>query len=268
MNLAWMTDIHLNFVEPDQRQVFYDSILKTDCDGLLITGDIVDANNFASVIKEMTDHINKPMYFVLGNHDYYGGNVTDVRNTVSELTQSEKHLHWLPFASHQLNDHTALVGQDGWADGRYGDFENSRLSKKVNCLITDLSDSIKLGDHKLLSKMQQLADHDADMLAQQVHQVIESQQPKRILVLTHVPPFKESSVYRDKMSSIYHLPFYASKATGDILLALAKQYPSVKFDVLCGHTHGNAFYQPVSNLSVNTGHADFYRPTVQRIITV
>ena len=268
MKLAWMTDIHLNFVEPDQRQVFYHSILQTDCDGLLITGDIVDANNFSAVIKEMLDHINKPTYFVLGNHDYYGGNVKDVRQNASELTQSEKHLHWLPHATHLLNDHTALVGQDGWADGRYGDYENSRLSKKVNCLIDDLSKSQQQGELGLLRKMQELADHDAAMLAQQVHQVIEASQPKRILVLTHVPPFKESSVYRDKMSSIYHLPFYASKATGDILLAFAKKYPDVTFDVLCGHTHGNAFYQPQSNLSVTTGHADFYRPAVQKIITI
>ncbi len=70
------------------------------------------------------------------------------------------------------------------------------------------------------------------------------------------------------MSSIYHLPFYSSKATGDALLNIAKNFPKINFDVFCGHTHGEAHHQALPNLAVNTGHADFYKPRIARMVTI
>jgi predicted MPP superfamily phosphohydrolase len=40
MKLAWLTDIHLNFLDNSTRKKFYDEILTASCDALLISGDI------------------------------------------------------------------------------------------------------------------------------------------------------------------------------------------------------------------------------------
>lgn len=40
MKLAWITDIHLNFVDFDARQRFHQSITDSNSDAVLISGDI------------------------------------------------------------------------------------------------------------------------------------------------------------------------------------------------------------------------------------
>jgi len=140
MNLAWLTDVHLNFLETDERENFFDEILETQCFAVLISGDIAEASSLSEILQEMSTHINKPIYFVLGNHDYYFGGVSEVRHEVSDLTKSEKLLFWLPTSGPQvLTSDTILLGQDGWADGRYGDYMNSRVVLNDSRLIAELS---------------------------------------------------------------------------------------------------------------------------------
>ena len=43
MKLSWFTDIHLNFLEPATRKIFYQDIVNTDANAVLISGDIADA---------------------------------------------------------------------------------------------------------------------------------------------------------------------------------------------------------------------------------
>ncbi len=68
--------------------------------------------------------------------------------------------------------------------------------------------------------------------------------------LTHIPPFKEACLYQGKISGDDWLPFFGSKASGDVLLEIAQQNHDIEFLVLCGHTHGKACYSPLNNLTV------------------
>ena len=114
MKLSWTTDTHLNLIESDARTLFYDSIIATDCDAVLLTGDIAESPSLIDVLIEMAHHIQKPIYFVLGNHDYYYSNVADIRAVMRELTKTEKNLFWLPASGVQvLNSDTVVLGQDG-----------------------------------------------------------------------------------------------------------------------------------------------------------
>jgi len=70
MNLAWLTDIHLNFLESNARKKFYEEIVNTHCDAVLISGDIAETPSLADLLSEMANQIKKSIYFVLGNHDY------------------------------------------------------------------------------------------------------------------------------------------------------------------------------------------------------
>ena len=42
MKLAWLTDIHLNFIDYDARLKFYNEITQKSCDAVLISGDIAE----------------------------------------------------------------------------------------------------------------------------------------------------------------------------------------------------------------------------------
>lgn len=267
MKIAWLTDIHLNFIDENARQKFYHEIVNTKCDGILISGDIAEAPCLIDMLNEMASFVNKPIYFVLGNHDYYRGKINEVRDAMAALTNKQNKLFWLPALGMQkLDNNTFLIGQDGWADGRLGDYQNSRVVLNDSRMIADLFQEKILGRYQLLEKMQQLADADAIKLQNDLNYAV-SQNPKKIIVLTHVPPFKEACLHEGEISGDDWLPYFSSKVIGDLLTAVAQQNPQIEFLVLCGHTH-NAANICCGNLVTEVGKAEYCRPEIQKVILV
>lgn len=268
MKLAWLTDIHLNFLDKEQRFQFYGKIINSLADGVLISGDIAEAPSLIHLMEEMADAVTKPIYFVLGNHDYYSGSVEEMRNALTFLTESHDKLVWLPASGLQrIGDSTILLGQDGWADGRLGDYKNSRVVLNDSRLIAELFQANILGKYQLLDKMQQLADRDAAELKNNLIDACRLS-PKKIVVLTHVPPFRETCMHEGKISDDEWLPFFGSKVVGDVLMEIAQNNPSIDFLVLCGHTHSKAMFQPLGNLTVKVGAAEYGEPSVEEVIGV
>lgn len=268
MHYAWLTDIHLNFIDVIERQKFYQEINNAECDGVLISGDIAEAPCLADILNEIANYINKPIYFVLGNHDYYRGKINEVRDAMTTLTKKNDKLFWLPASGIQkLDNDTFLMGQDGWADGRLGDYQNSRVVLNDSRMIADLFQEKIRGKYPLLDKMQQLANADATKLKNDLEQAI-SQNPKKIIVLTHVPPFKEACLHEGKISDDNWLPYFSSKVMGNVLMQSAHENLAIDFLVLCGHTHSEAIYQPIDNLIIEAGRAEYYQPVIQKMILI
>lgn len=263
---AWLTDIHLNFLDDDARQKFYRHIVKKEIDGVFITGDIAEAPSIKDIMCEMETHIKKPIYFVLGNHDYYRGDIDNVRDIMRQLTESHEQLFWLPAAGlQQLSKNTILIGQDGWADGRLGDYQNSRVSLNDSRMIADLFRQKIIGKYALLEKMQLLADADALQLKNDLENALKSN-PKKIIILTHVPPFKEACLHEGKISDDNWLPFFSSKIIGDVITEVTLENPDIEFLVLCGHTHSGGLFHPLKNLLIKAGAAEYYQPGIQEVL--
>jgi predicted phosphodiesterase len=268
MKIAWVTDIHINFLDKIERLSFYESIMATEFELMIISGDIAEAPSVCKLLTEMAQTINKPIYFVLGNHDYYFGQIAAVQEEVIRLTSTHPLLHWLSIMKPVLlKDGLFIIGQDGWADGRYGDYARSTVTLNDSRLIADLFQEKCLGKDKVLAKMQQLADEDAEKLNAQLFEAIHLN-AQRIIVVTHIPPFKENCLHEGKISDENFLPYFASRATGEVLLSLATEYPQVDFMVFCGHTHSASHYQPLANLVVRSGQAEYYKPTMQELIEI
>lgn len=265
MKFSWLTDIHLNFLQEDKRKQYYNEITR-NCDAIVISGDIAEAKSVSNILEEMAYHIVKPIYFVLGNHDYYHGQIKDVRDAMMLLTKNNPHLFWLGCCEPiKLDNDTILVGEDGWADGRYGDYANTPVSLNDSRLIADLFQERILGRFQLLEKMQKLADEDANNLSFKLKEAAK-QNPKKIVVVTHVPPFRETAMHEGKISSDDFLPFFSSKATGGALMQFAKEHSSMEILVLCGHSHDWCSYHPLDNLIVFVGAAEYTRPCSQGVI--
>jgi len=166
-----------------------------------------------------------------------------------------------------LHNDTILLGQDGWADGRLGDYQNSRVSLNDSCLIFDLFQAKILGKLQVLEKMQELADFDASQLENDLI-LAAKKKPKKVIVLTHVPPFAEACMHKGVMSDQNWLPYFSSKVMGDVLSKVATKNPSIEFLVLCGHTHSKAEYKPLDNLVVRAGNVEYSKPEVQQLIVL
>lgn len=262
-NLAWVTDVHLNFLMPEERVVFYQTFKHHDIDAVLITGDIAEAPSLRALLTEFSCYINKPIYFVLGNHDYYRDSVENVHKLVLDLCEKNNLLHWLGKPELiTLGDKEILIGLDGWADARYGNFANSPIRFNDSYLIKDLRLAQNSAD--LQRRMQKLADSDVENFSKILYTAL-TYHPKKIIIATHIPPFAECCRYYGSPTHPYWHPFLSSKATGDILSQTARQYPQTQFLVLCGHTH-MAYRTKIKNIEVWVGKAEYANPELQDII--
>jgi predicted phosphohydrolase len=274
MKLAWCTDIHINFLKDVQRDSFYDTL--REYDGVLISGDIAEAPSLVDTMVTMENIIQKPIYFVLGNHDYYNGSIADVRKKMKDLRRGSQFIRYLPDRWSIFNDGILIAGLDGWADTRYGDISRSHVCLNDERYIKDLRDhitAVHYGKDRTLrqwAKREELADADANWFYEQVTDVLDQKivPISRVIILTHIPPFPEVSKHRGVQSTNDYLPFYASKATGDVLLKLAEQYPNITFEVFCGHTHGEAMYKAKSNMIVKAGESEYFAPRINGIVEI
>jgi len=261
--IAWLSDIHLNFVRKIDRLV--DEIRAADVDLLLIGGDIAEARSFAGYLTELTTRLQLPIYFVLGNHDYYGASVAEVRGISRQLSDVASDLFWLPHAGPvSLGDATVLVGHGGWGDARLGDFLGSPVRLNDYKLISDLSS--EANDEVLLQKLNELGDEAARSLEEQLSNV--SAAVSEVIVLTHVPPFREACVHDGKISDDDWLPHFTCHAVGEVLHRAASENSGCNFIVLCGHTHGRGECEILSNLVVRTAGAEYGRPQVERVLEI
>ena len=264
MRVVWATDIHLNFLPQHERLIFYASIRAGQPDAVFITGDIAEAPCLRELLHEMQQAIDVPLYFVLGNHDFYFGSIETVRQMIGTWSQNFPALTYLSQEKPlELTPRTVLVGVDGWGDGRYGHYWRSpvRLSDQ-ECI----KDFRGLDREAVLRKLHCLGDEEAECLRARLHLVAPSY--SRVLVMTHVPPFKEACWYEGKMGNDDWLPHFTCKAVGDVLLETAKHYPQCEITVLCGHTHHSGTIQMFPNLYVKTGSAEYGQPHVEEILTI
>jgi hypothetical protein len=228
---------------------------------LLVGGDTGEADSVTVFLAEMEDALCIPIYFVLGNHDFYGGSIEGVRNLVARETASSSRLKWLPASGViPLTADTALVGHDSWADGRLGDFFRSDVMLNDYLLISELS-GLSKGD--LYAKLNALGDEAAAFLERRVLEAL----PKysTVIVLTHAPPFRESCWHEGRISTDEFLPHFACRVVGERLCAVMAANPGRNMEVLCGHTHSPGFARILDNLVVRTGRAEYGRPGIQEV---
>jgi len=261
--VLWMTDIHLEFLLPDQITTFLGRVKSHEPDVVLISGDIGQAKPLRSFLLHMSAILRIPILFVLGNHDFYGGDIATVRAEMQALTSENPGLVWLPAVDLvELAPGVGLIGHDGWADGRYGDYERSQLILNDYAHIKSF---VGLSKAERLTKMRSLADDSADYLRRILPRALTHYQ--HIFIMIHPPPFLETFYHKGKpvKSSNPFVPHFTSKAIGDVLYETAKSHSSHTFTVLCGHTHGAANVQITHNLSVMVGGAEYHQPEVQRV---
>ncbi len=257
--LAWATDVHLNFLAAQGMDAFVEALQREEPDAVVITGDIAEAPTLDPLLSLLAAELKTPIYFVLGNHDYYRGSIPRVRAVVTELSRRSPWLAWLPAAGVvSLQPDVALIGVDGWADGRLGDYARSPVELNDYVLIAELAG---LDRAARLTRLNQLGDAEAARLEELLTEALKDH--RRVIVATHVPPFKEACWHEGRVSNDDWLPHFTCRAVGEVLRRAALAHPEQRIRVLCGHTHGAGTADILPNLKVITGGAEYGEPRVQ-----
>jgi predicted phosphohydrolase len=261
MKLGWLSDIHLNFLDQPQVRRFFRKLAACDVDGWLVGGDIGEARSVGGFLRLFETELPCKTYFVLGNHDFYGGSLAGVQAVVRRLVAPSDRLVWLTESEPQvLAGGIAVVGEDGWADGRFGNAQGTPVELNDFFVIEELTG---LSRPKLVKELNALGDQAAARLAPKLAAAAAAS--RHVVVLTHVPPFREAAWHEGRPSDDDWVPWFACRATGEAILACARDCPATKFLVLCGHTHGAGVHFPAANVTVRTAGAAYGSPAVQGV---
>jgi hypothetical protein len=219
-------------------------------------------------LEWLAGRLDRPIYFVLGNHDYYGGSIHLVQQTVQQL--ESPWLHWLPaIGVVRLTRSCGLVGHGGWGDGRLGDALGTSVILGEYLMVEDFRRLSREGDplsifedrSELVRKQRELGDDAARMLEQPLVQALELFED--VYVLTHVPPFAEVVRHQGQEPEPAGLPGFCCHALGELLRETALRWPHRQLQVLCGHTHEASESQILPNLHVRCQAARYGYPDFQ-----
>jgi len=261
MKLAFSTDWHLNFLHYRKVIMFLESLNDIDVDGIVVSGDIAEGDSLESWLVTINDVVNKPVYFVHGNHDFYRSSYNELRSTTGSVVSNLPNVHWLESKTIQLSSKTSLFGCDGWYDGNNGNYNSG-----VQLLDFDLVHDLKYKNSKEIKKViEYFANVGADHIRAELPRIFSDKD--FAIFVTHAPPFKELSYYMSIPTSGSFLPFFSSKIIGDALIEVAREYPKKELLVLCGHTHDPAEFK-FENITGVCGGARYGEPSIFSIIDV
>ena len=235
LKITWCTDTHLDFL-PDQDVVqFAERLVAENPNVIMITGDISISQKLVYHLSMIESVVKRPVYYVLGNHDYYGGIIQNVRQTMKEISNMSQYLRYLPTTPYvQLSPSTALIGHDGWYDATAG------VVGKTNFVMNDW---IKIGDYALKNSVVRQSPNYKNIIEVSQKLAHESvvhisgaikaaaKYYKVIVIATHFPPFEEVHQHNERSSDPGVQPWYTSKVLGETLKRAAEAFPNIRFEV-------------------------------------
>jgi predicted phosphohydrolase len=204
----WAADLHLDTVMVPIKS-FATQWGENDAEGLLLTGDIATSKCLKEKLEELHHYLKKPIYYVLGNHDFWYSSFKEM----DEHNLGLKDVNYIHNKVLKLGNFN-LVGNNGWYDAGFGNLDNDALMKDF-FLIKDF----KCKDY--LPIVKERAEYLVNQLEDQIKDL------DNILVLTHVPMIESFAIATD-------IPeWYGCKMLTDMF----DKYKDKKGVVLSGHTH-------------------------------
>ena len=264
MKLTWTTDPHLDHASLAAWEQWIQRIASTAAGGLLLTGDLSEADDVTDQLKRLAVALDLPIYFVLGNHDFYRSSIAATRRHVVATAREDRRLHYLTDESAiEIKPGVFILGDDGWGDATEGDFESSSVRLNDFRLIDDFC---RLPPEHWQDQLRQLGSESAQRLQSKLATL--PAHASQLLVLTHVPPFRESCWYEGHTTDDHWAPFFVCGQVGQVLRAFAKSQPGIQITVLCGHTHHRGLARLEQNLVVHTGGSRYGEPDVEAVLEI
>lgn len=262
--VIWLSDLHLDAASQPRYERFLELIHLHQPDIILIGGDIANGNEAFRHLETFAHLFEIPLYFVLGNHDFYFGSILKTRNCAKDLCAKSSHLHYLTdLGVIPLSKHTAIIGHDGWSDGRAGNFLTSNILLNDYLWIEELKG---LNPQKRLKILNDLGSEAAESIDWKLDEAFE--RFDQVILLTHTPPFLEACYYGEHPTDSNWSPHFVCQALGEVLKEKLKKIPEKYLLVLCGHTHTGIDVHIAPNLRVLSGESILGAPSIQGLIYV
>lgn len=262
-NLLWMSDLHLDQATAKNRHKLFRSLRNADYDAAVITGDTAASPSLVQHLEALADACApRPVYLVLGNHDFFFSSLRDTQSEVRKLCHRVSNLHHLQdHGVVWLNRHTVLLGHHGWADARCGWGIKTCVRSSDHWCIDDFR---KLAQPARFDLMTQLGGASARWIRQNINSVLRN--ADKLIVATHVPAFQTSAHFNGSPCGPCHSPHYVNASLGGLLIGTARHNRQKRFTVLSGHTHSEVQEHILANLESRVAGSKRGRPQIQEIL--
>ena len=250
MKMLWLTDLHLDKATLTQRKRLFRQLQDEKAGAVVITGDISDGRNLAKDLRELGRVLApRPVYFVLGNHDFYCASFSEIDRAVASVTADQVNLRHLGRGEIiALGAGKGLIGHRGWSDARAGALHRSGVINQDRRMIDELRG---LSDRAAFARMRDLGRVSARYLRHLLPYALQCYE--HVLVATHVPVLEQAAIFNGRRCGGRFLPHFVNVSAGGVLVGIARNYPRSRLTVLCGHTHSAAQVKGGANLEVLVG---------------
>lgn len=248
--ILFLTDLHLDRTSEEKIDCLLGRIRNTNSNAVLVTGDISDAHNLRRHLSLLAEACGpRPLYFLLGNHDFYGGDFDSVEKDMESLCNTTQNLHHLNASRIiPLAKGIGLLGHGGWADARAGEGMETMVQSRDCGSIKDFQ---KLDHWQMLGRMRTLGAESAEKIRSILPLALTCY--RHVIVATHVPPFENAVYHSGKPAAHRHLPHFCNLSVGVMLIGIMRAFPHRRVSVLAGHSHGACSEKITRNLSVRVG---------------
>jgi len=260
-DLLWITDAHLDHLSDTVADAWFEKIEKIHADMLLLGGDTANSRVFSRMLGRIEEVFSGKVALVAGNHDYYHTSISDFRAELAVHHRSGVIVFEPGCQSHplQLAEGVYLCGSGGWGDATAGYADAAGMALNDERLIAEL----RTGN--LTARLRELGKESAQHLQQQLAAVPED--TSCVIVLTHVPPWPETSWHEGRNSDALALPRFCWQAGGNVISQAAERMPQTQFIVLCGHTHSDGIWKK-GNMTCHTAGSAYGRINHSGMITL
>lgn len=262
----WLTDTHFTYLKKSELVQFLVELEAHKADGIFLTGDISNGTNINKHLHWLANIVKVPVYFVLGNHDFYRTSFEQVENSMVGLMAEHSNLCYLTLTPEpiQLSENTALIGHDGWYDAGWREPSTSLVFISDWFLIREFRRLFTI--EEVLELIRARARQAATFLDMSLRKALETN--STVYLLTHFPPWPEQHEWWGKLTEWFWQPYNSSKIVADAVSSVMKDYPDKKVIILAGHTHNRRVVHPTPNIEQRVGAANLGKATIQEIIQI
>ena len=264
MRIGFATDIHLDN-DRLQEPVNYEGIGRFIAEGmdiLLLGGDISNGRDFDDHFRRFCAGAGIPVYFVLGNHDFWMAPEATVRENAG------KYPGYLDEAGVvELAPNLGLVGRSGWYDTLTGNPFELRGWTVNDWELVPRLEGLWAERHLLSKACRAWSEEEAEKARVTLTEA--AGRYSTVLFVTHFPCFKAAcwdEWGRPDVEENGWFPWSINTTMGHVILDVVEAFPRTHFTVLSGHTHGGGRKQLRSNLLCVSGKAVYGNPRLAEVL--
>lgn len=259
----WITDPHFNFLGQSRTVEFLNHAKGYKPAGIFLTGDISTGRELTSHLRLALNILDCPIYFVLGNHDYYHSSFAHTDYEMSYLSKQHNNLHYLnreePIS---LSKDVAVIGHNGWYDAGWRTPILPFVFWADWYFIHDFRFHDSNADR--MSLMKYKADVATETLKVKLEKALKDH--NTVYLLTHFPPWPEKNNKWGGLVEAFWKPYNSCKVLADMVTSVMKGHPTQKLIILAGHTHRQRYEKISHNIELRVGAGSHSKCQIEDVI--